>query len=85
MTTQTHTKVAEAIELLGGPTSAARVLANFFPDRDPLTGPAVKHWITRGIPPEYCIPLEKALNGRVMRHELRPDIYPPAEYGGAAA
>ena len=41
----------------------------------------VWNWIHRDkkIPAEYVIPIEKATNGQVSRHELRPDIYPPEE------
>ena len=31
------------------------------------------------VPAEYAIPIEKATNGHVSRHEIRPDIYPIEE------
>ena len=32
----------------------------------------------RPVPPGKAIPIEHATNGKVSRHELRPDIYPSA-------
>ena len=37
---------------------------------------AVSKWCRTGIPPERVIAVEKATG--IPRHELRPDIYPPA-------
>ena len=37
------------------------------------------HWLHKaklGVPAEYVIPIEQATEGKVPRHELRPDIYP---------
>lgn len=28
------------------------------------------------VPAEWCLPLERATNGDVTRHQLRPDLYP---------
>lgn len=69
-----------AIDLLGGPTEAAKRLSSYFPDRRALTTAAVWNWRSRGVPAEYCIPIERELAGKVSRCELRPDIYPPDEY-----
>jgi DNA-binding transcriptional regulator YdaS (Cro superfamily) len=30
----------------------------------------------RQAPAKWCIPLERATDGKVTRHELRPDLYP---------
>lgn len=74
-----------AIDLLGGPTEAAKRLSSHFPDRKPLTTAAVWNWRNRGVPAEYCIAIERELAGKVRRSELRPDIYPPEEYQGPDA
>jgi len=31
------------------------------------------------VPAEWCLPIERATEGRVTRHQLRPDLYPPEE------
>jgi DNA-binding transcriptional regulator YdaS (Cro superfamily) len=36
----------------------------------------INNWLDRGIPPHRVLGIEKASNGAVTRHELRPDIYP---------
>jgi DNA-binding transcriptional regulator YdaS (Cro superfamily) len=36
----------------------------------------ISDWLKKGIPPTRVISVEKAVNGAVTRHELRPDIYP---------
>jgi DNA-binding transcriptional regulator YdaS (Cro superfamily) len=80
---------SKAIDLLGGPTEAAKRLSAHFPDKKPLTSAVVWNWRSRGIPVEYSILIERETNGAVMRHELHPEIYPPEEYekiaGPAAA
>lgn len=38
----------------------------------------VSHWLVRcrgQVPPVMAVLIEKALNGQVTRHELRPDIF----------
>ena len=30
----------------------------------------------REAPAKWCIPLERATNGKITRHQLRPDLYP---------
>ena len=37
---------------------------------------AVLNWRKRGIPAKRVLDIEKATEGRVSRHELRPDLYP---------
>lgn len=39
----------------------------------------VWNWINRDkkVPAEYVLDIEKAVNYKITRHELRPDIYPP--------
>lgn len=38
----------------------------------------VWHWLNKSkrVPAEYVIPIERATGGNVLRHELRPDLYP---------
>jgi DNA-binding transcriptional regulator YdaS (Cro superfamily) len=37
-------------------------------------------WIKRGsVPAEFVLPIERATEGAVTRHELRPDIYPASD------
>ena len=61
-----------AIEILGGPVSAARVIA--------VKGgryQTVQSWLSNRVPAEYCpvIERETGLRGRTVRCEdLRPDI-----------
>lgn len=40
---------------------------------------AVSEILRRGrrVPAEWCLALEQATGGAVMRHDLRPDLYPP--------
>lgn len=78
------TFVCKAIELLGGPSAAARLLSSRFPERKPISAATVCNWKRRGLPAEYCIPIEKELGGHVSRSDLRPDIYPPSEYARIA-
>lgn len=40
---------------------------------------ALHQWKTRRVPAERVLDVERATGGQVSRHELRPDIYPPAE------
>ena len=37
---------------------------------------SVQRWIKHGLPAERVLCVEKATNGGVTRHELRPDLYP---------
>jgi DNA-binding transcriptional regulator YdaS (Cro superfamily) len=63
-----------AVELAGGQKPLA--------DRIGTTQSQVWYWLNqakRGVPGEYVIPIEAATNGRVTRHELRPDLYPTGE------
>ena len=59
--------VAEACDLLGGPSSLARLLE--------VTPATVSEWRTgkRGVPIERCVAIERATAGRVTRQALRPD------------
>jgi DNA-binding transcriptional regulator YdaS (Cro superfamily) len=39
----------------------------------------VWNWLNRDqrVPAEQVLPIEAATEGKVTRHELRPDLYPP--------
>lgn len=71
-----------AIVLLGSQGEVARAVG--------VKQPSVSFIVTKGerVPAEWCIPLEKATEGAVTRHDLRPDLYPiddDAQTKGAAA
>lgn len=41
----------------------------------------VHYWLRTGkVAARYALLIEKATDGRIPRHRLRPDIYPPEEY-----
>jgi DNA-binding transcriptional regulator YdaS (Cro superfamily) len=39
---------------------------------EPMT---IRQWKRRGVPPERCIEVERAVGGKVTRYELRPDVF----------
>lgn len=59
-----------AVELAGGQTALATSIG--------VKQTHVWNWLNRDkrVPAERVIAVEQATNGRVSRHELRPDIYP---------
>jgi DNA-binding transcriptional regulator YdaS (Cro superfamily) len=59
-----------AYEILG----SQRALA----DAVGIKQPTVHKMLDRGnrVPAEWCLPIEKATDGKVTRHQLRPDLYP---------
>ena len=50
-----------------------------------VTQPSVHYMLNDGkrVPAEWCLPIERATEGKVTRHDLRPALY-PAERGEAA-
>jgi len=60
----------KAIKIAGGQNALARALA--------IRQGTISWWLCRSkkVPAEYVLSIEKAVNGAVTRHELRPDIYP---------
>ncbi len=60
----------KAVRLVGGQTALAKTV-------DVKQG-HVWWWLNKSgkAPAEKCIGIERATNGAVTRHELRPDIYP---------
>lgn len=59
--------LAKAIQAAGGPAKLARALG--------VKSQAISQW--KRVPAERVIAVETATDGKVSRHELRPDIYPP--------
>ena len=39
----------------------------------------IVNWRSRGIPAARVLDIERATEGKVTRHELRPDLYPVAQ------
>jgi len=56
----------KTLELAGGPAALGKLLG--------ISSQAVSQW--RRIPPLQVIPIERALEGRITRYEMRPDLYP---------
>ena len=71
-----------AIELCDGQSALARKIG--------VKQSVVWYWLEkakRGVPAEYCSLIEEATAGAVVRHDLRPDLYPampPSDSQGAA-
>ena len=61
--------LTRAFEAAGGVAALAAKLG--------VTSQAVSQW-TR-IPAERTLAVEAATGGKIARHELRPDLYPPPE------
>jgi TorA maturation chaperone TorD/DNA-binding transcriptional regulator YdaS (Cro superfamily) len=62
--------LAKAIAIVGGQTQLARLLD--------VKQANVWHWLNKAgrVPGEYVLAIEAATGGQVMRHDLRPDLYP---------
>lgn len=63
--------LAAAVGIIGGQAQLARILG--------VSQPNVWHWLHKSehVPAEYVLKIEQATGGKVSRHDLRPDIYPP--------
>jgi len=61
--------IQRAVEIVGTQTELARRIG--------ATQGQVSHWVVgfKPVPPNRCIPIEKATEGQVTRYELRPDIF----------
>lgn len=60
-----------AVRLAGGQKALA--------DKIGVTQSTLWYWLDRakrGVPGEHVLPIEEATDGKVNRHELRPDLYP---------
>lgn len=67
------TGLEKAIELAGGQAALARLLG--------VKQGHVWYWLrkTGRVPAEKVLPTVEALDGKISRRELRPDLYPPEE------
>jgi DNA-binding transcriptional regulator YdaS (Cro superfamily) len=45
-----------------------------------VTYQAVRKWERSGVPAERVLPIEVATDHLISRHELRPDLYPRADW-----
>lgn len=61
--------VAEVVKAAGG----AAALARYFG----IKTQAICQWSR--IPAERVIPIERLLDGKITRHQMRPDLYPPED------
>lgn len=72
--------IRRACDLAGGQSALARRLIEIHPDPDKkLTSQAVSHWCRdegNGVPGEWAIYVEEAVEAQVTRHQLRPNLYP---------
>ncbi len=66
----------KAVRIAGGQAKLAAKLTE-------LMGRSIKqahvwNWLNRdnAIPAEYCVPVERAVDGGVTRYDLRPDVFP---------
>lgn len=68
-----------AIEAVGSQKALAERVSQF--SDEPLGQSAISNWIQRQrrVPAERVIAVERAVDGAVSRHELRPDLYPRDE------
>lgn len=65
----TETPIQRAAQYAGGQSALARKLG--------LTPQAVQKWCQKGrVPSEMVLHVESAVEARVTRYELRPDLYP---------
>lgn len=56
---------------LDGPAKAAKKLK--------ITVQAIHKWKEFGVPAERVLQIERATDGSVTRHQIRPDLYPNDE------
>lgn len=63
------TSIKKACAVAGGVTALARLLN--------VTVPTVSEWTRarRPVPSTRCIAIERAVNGKVTRYQLRPDVF----------
>lgn len=75
-----HIFLSEAVAIAGGQSALARALSIYTGKK--VGQSHVRTWLCRslkngfrGLPAEYCIPIEKITNGRVRASDLRPDVF----------
>lgn len=62
-----------AVDLVGGQKPLADAIGT--------TQSQVWYWLTRskkGVPGEFAPKIEAAVDGKITRHDLRPDVFGPA-------
>ena len=64
--------LTRAIHIVGSASELARQLN--------ISQAAISQWRHKRVPAARVLAIETATNGKVSRHELRPDLY-PAEQG----
>lgn len=70
------TALERAIQQVGGQSALARAIG--------VKQGHVWQWLNKTrVPAEYVLRIESATEGRVSRHELRPDIYPIDDHAAA--
>jgi DNA-binding transcriptional regulator YdaS (Cro superfamily) len=60
--------IQKAVDASGGTSKLAAKLG--------VSQPVVSNWKKRGVPANRVLAVEAATDGKVTRHELRPDLYP---------
>lgn len=65
-----QTALETAIKTIGNQSKLARVVG--------VTPQAISHKLKHGttVPAEWCAPIEEATEGKITRHQLRPDLFP---------
>ena len=80
-----YAALERAIDIAGGKVHLARAINEECAARgveSKLSQSHVWQWAKRGkVPDIYVLPIERITEGKVLRFELRPDIYPVEEYG----
>ena len=63
-------ELRQAVEIVGGQSALAAMIG--------VGQGHIWNWLNRDhrVPAEMVIPIEKATGGKVLRYDLRPDIYP---------
>ena len=76
MATSEIKALRKAVKIAGGQSALARKLSYLTGKK--ITQAHVWNWLNRDeeLPGEYCIPVEKIVEGQVTRNELRQDLYP---------
>lgn len=57
-----------AVNMVGGQSALARLLG--------VKQQHVYYWLKKSVPARRVLAIERATEGQVTRHELRPDLYP---------
>lgn len=68
------TAFKRAVKLIGSQQKVAEVVG--------VSQPSVCYIVNTAaakVPAEWCLPVERATDGAITRHQLRPDLYPKDE------